>query len=414
MPKTSKSSSTKSKKKSSAPLSADFAVGHHPSQRGSLTPHDGELFRAFQSNLLSLISHELRTPLMGIINSLSMLSEGAVGEDTKISFKEVSDMAFRNAQRLNHALSSLLDLAALESGTFHVKLREVDLSRLCKGVTVALEPVARLRGITIAFLKEDSRRGVAQNPAPVLADPQKLGRALGLALELATSRGDLAKRVAIDCNHSEISVEFELKSGGGEEWDRMWTESLVGFEGRSQAPLSLFIGISQGEAAFLSREEEGLGSELLLIHEILRLHGGKLEQRRKDTHLTLSLSLPELDSLEGVKRVLQSRADQISLGIGSVALALIRVPSGIDVEEFRAEMKSKLFRTTDAVYPLPAENELALVMDDCSPTDAVRLLERVEASLEKSLQYGVVVYPNEAGDVDLLLEIARERVEKSG
>src|SRR5690242_1434214 len=72
-------------------LAQTLAVGHHP--RRTLSLQDEELYRAFQSNLLSLISHELKTPLMGILNALNILESGA----GSFSVPELVAMARRNA-----------------------------------------------------------------------------------------------------------------------------------------------------------------------------------------------------------------------------------------------------------------------------------------------------------------------------
>lgn len=129
---------------------SELAVGHADVGL-RLQPQDAELFKAFQGNLLSLISHELRTPLTAILNSLSLLSENETGAAIGMPRGEVLEMAYRNAQRLNQTLSSLLDLAALESGTFHIKLREVELQRLARGVTLVQDGVARRRGLSLEF-----------------------------------------------------------------------------------------------------------------------------------------------------------------------------------------------------------------------------------------------------------------------
>lgn len=164
------------------------------------------------------------------------------------------------------------------------------------------------------------------------------------------------------------------------------------------------------EEMFLSRKEEGLGSELLLVHEILRMHQGRLLQRIEGERVFLELQLADLNSLESLRAVLSARSEQIATGIGSVALALLKTPSGLTVEKFRNEVKSKLFRTTDAVYPLPSEDQIALVMDDCSPLDATRLVTRIQTSLGKTIAHGIAVFPQEAGDSDLLIRIASERL----
>src|SRR5947209_7480795 len=106
------------------------------------TSSSTQLLHAFQANLLSLISHELRTPLTGILNSLTLLTENGELPNT-VSRKELLDMALRNAHRLSHALVSLLELAAIESGNFHVKLREVELARLSRKILSETETLAK-------------------------------------------------------------------------------------------------------------------------------------------------------------------------------------------------------------------------------------------------------------------------------
>ena len=419
MSPTSKRSSTKTaaaaktKKKASksskatgpiAGMFAKVAVGHTEGA-SRLNPQDADLFQAFQANLLSLISHELKTPLTGILNSLLLLSEEEqTGNPVGMPRKELLEMAYRNAQRLNHTLSSLLDLAALESGTFHVKLREVELQRLTKGVVNVQDVVARLRGMALQF------RNHVDLEIPTLADPHKLGRALALTLEIAMSRAADGAQIAVEATRSKLRVKFPLKAGSEEDWEDIWKQSLVGHEGRTGSSLAVFAGAMQREEAFLARSNEGLGSEFLLVHEILRLHQAKFSQSVEGGVVTLEMQFSDLNSLQSLKTVLAARSEQIATGIGSIALALLSVPKGLNVETFRNQVKAKLFRTTDAVYPLLDERQVALVMDDCSPLDAGRLVNRIQTSLGHVLQHGIAVYPQEVSDADLLIRIATERL----
>jgi hypothetical protein len=393
MPRTSKRSSTKTNpaKKSEGPkneAAADLAAA------SGLSSKDAGLLQAFQSNLLSLLSHELKTPLTGILNALALLSEGSDGEPTGVSPDELLDMAFRNAQRLNHTLTSLLDLAALESGNFRVKLREAQLGRLARGLLSVQTPLLERKGFRVEF--ETKRE------APCLADPQKLGRALVLALEAGVLHADESEPLRFEASGVEISIGFKIKKGREESWDSLWKDA--------QAGSRTFAGTLQMERQFLASHEEGLGSELLLLHEILRLHRGRVEGARKGSSVEVQIRLPELESMESLKTVLLSRSEHVESGIGSVALALMHVPEGKTIGTFCTEVKSKLFRTTDAVYPLPEVKQVALVMDDCAPHDAARLVERIQKSLGQQPAFGTAVYPQEAGEIELLIRVATERL----
>src|SRR5262249_50089042 len=156
------------------------AIGHEPNPELSI--QDLRYFKAFQANLLSLISHELRTPLTGIINALNFLNEQEI-QQGGMSSAELLAMARRNAQRLQQALDALLDMAALESGLMNAMLKEIDLSQLFQSRIKAHDSLFKDRDLRVesAPLTEHVRTFL-------LADPQKLRRAIDLCLQILTPR----------------------------------------------------------------------------------------------------------------------------------------------------------------------------------------------------------------------------------
>jgi hypothetical protein len=385
------------------------AVGHHPAT--ALSPQDETLFRAFQSNLLSLISHEMRTPLMGVLNALGLLEEGA--EASGLSAAELISMARSNARRLHETLSALLDLAALDSKTFHARLREVDLGRLAGNRLDAHRAQFRERGFQIEeHLDPTSSHGV-------LADPQKLGRAIDLCLQALAPRAEAASKILFRISSHTVEVHCTLTEAAKGLWDAMWTQASAGFQGGVASPASVFAGVMQSEQAFLTRMEEGLGSEFLLVHEILRLHGGKFSASRAGREVTLRIELPELSSEQGLHSVLASRAYEVSTELASVALILVSVPesSRRAPETFKEQVKKSLFRASDAVYLLKERGELALVLDDCKPEDAPRLMDRIIQKLNKNaggtIHYGMAQCPSDGLDPAGLLELASSRLARA-
>jgi hypothetical protein len=381
------------------------------------------LFQAFQTNLLSLISHELRTPLTGILNSVSLLEEmitgvGPIGAaPPELSQSELITTARQNAQRLHRALATLLDLAALESGSFHARLREVDLIRL---VRTRIEAHRALFRDNRLELTPDPLIGLApgateyREGAPLLADPNKLARALDLCMEVMAARGEKGSKVEAKLQATRVDLSFRLAAESESQWDAAWSQALAGYHGGVASPSSGFSsgfsGVMQHENAFLTRVEEGLGSELLLVHEIMRVHSGKFTARKHGRELTLSLQLPELSSEEGLRAVLNSRAYEVSSELGSVAIVLVRVPSGEEPAAFARRIKQNLFRSKDAVYALPARMQVAWVLDDCKPQDAPQLLGRVQKAMGFDLTAAIAHCPADAIDPARLLEIAGERL----
>jgi hypothetical protein len=415
------SKKTAQKEESSSGLSvADaqvFSVGHEPVAQ--LAPQDSMLFRAFQSNLLSLISHELRTPLIGVINALSVLDEEELPPG--VSSAELVRMARRNAQRLHQSLNELLELAELQSGTFHARLKEVDLPRFVRSRLDAQE--WRFKETPIRLTRE-----ITSAEIPVLGDPQKLGRALELCLNVVLEKGVKVPgskgpaELKIRISFSTLELAFELSPEAVQEWDAAWSQGLVAFQGGVASPASVFGGILRSEQEFLTRSEEGLGSGFTLIHEIMRLHQGSFSAERSGAQVRLLLHLVPLDSEQSLRAVLVSRTSGVAQGLNMVTLVLIEVPvefgaqasSGSEwVHQFRAKVKAHLFRSADAVYALPSQGRVAMILDDTKREDTHLVIRRIEKALGFSLKTGFAHCPSDCLDPSELMDLANSRIENA-
>ncbi len=350
---------------------------------------------------------------MSILNSLSLLEMGQAGDFRP---EELVAIARRNADRLHHALNDILDVASLESGVFHVKLRELDLERLVDARVSARKLLLRDRGIQVDVIRPAVKGEAVQQP--VLADPQKLGRAIDLCLHILASRTREASVLQVRVDTRSVEFIFELDATKRALWEQAWSEAQAGIQAGVRSPGSAFRGTLASEQEFLTREEEGLGSEFLLAHEIIRLHRGEFRVFQ-DTHTHLCIELPALEDEEGLRAVLASRAHAASHELSSVALGLIWIPTGEDVATFRRRVQKSLFRSTDAVYPLAEHGAVALVLDDCKPEDAPGLIGRIQRSLGYSeggsLEYGLSSCPSDGADPDHLITAALRRLrERSG
>lgn len=406
-------------------LEQGLAIGHRPQ---SLAPQDEALFRAFQSNLLSLISHELQTPLTGILNSLGVLEEkitaktfhegvstpGSASADTlggtpgELSTYELIQMARKNSQRLHHSLSSLLNLAALESGTFHVKLREVDLLRLAKSRFEAVQSFLRDYSVKTEW-KEDL--GEDLESSPILADPQRLGQAIDLCFQILIPRTESGQSIQIRISSSMIEFQSQITSAAQQVWQSSWSQSLVGVEGGVSSPYSAFSGVLQSEEAFLSRVEEGLGSEFLLIHEVLRLHRGQFTTTLKENTAQMRIELPQLSSEEAIKLALASRVYPLATELGSVSLVLMQLPKNShDMSSLQKMVSDCMFLSTDAVYPVLGRNQLALVLNDCKNKGVSVLMKKIEQAVGERLAFGAAHCPCDGMDAEILFDVAQKRL----
>jgi two-component system sensor histidine kinase KdpD len=96
-----------------------------------------------ERSLLNSISHDLRTPLSSIMGTLSSLrDEGNTPGDE--SRRELIDLAWEEAERMNRFVGNLLDITRLEAGVLKIKKELYDLQDLLGSCQASLE--SRLKG----------------------------------------------------------------------------------------------------------------------------------------------------------------------------------------------------------------------------------------------------------------------------
>ena len=96
-----------------------------------------------ERSLLNSISHDLRTPLSSIMGTLSSLrDEGNVpGDESK---RELIDLAWEEAERMNRFVGNLLEITRLEAGVLKIKKELYELQDLLGSCLGSLE--SRLKG----------------------------------------------------------------------------------------------------------------------------------------------------------------------------------------------------------------------------------------------------------------------------
>jgi PAS domain S-box-containing protein len=82
---------------------------------------------------LTAVSHELRTPLTGVLGFAATLQQrdGALTPEERLA---ITERLVRNAERLNHLLSDLLDLDRLKRGLISPHRRHVSVDDLVRGI----------------------------------------------------------------------------------------------------------------------------------------------------------------------------------------------------------------------------------------------------------------------------------------
>jgi two-component system sensor histidine kinase KdpD len=122
-----------------AALAIERAILAREAERAQLLQATERLERS----LLNSISHDLRTPLSSIMGTLSSLrDEGNIPEEE--SRRELIDLAWEEAERMNRFIGNLLDITRLEAGVLKIKKELYDLQDLLGSCLTSLE--LRLKG----------------------------------------------------------------------------------------------------------------------------------------------------------------------------------------------------------------------------------------------------------------------------
>jgi len=101
-----------------------------------------------ERSLLNSISHDLRTPLSSITGALSSLRDEGNFPDGQ-SRRELIDLAWEEAGRMDRFVSNLLDITRLEAGALKLKKEPYDVQDLLGSSLGSLEPRLKERKIKI-------------------------------------------------------------------------------------------------------------------------------------------------------------------------------------------------------------------------------------------------------------------------
>jgi signal transduction histidine kinase len=225
-----------------------------------------------RTDFLSIIAHELRTPITVMRTLTGLLLDPASDPTVEQSHAMIETME-RNAERMQHVVGEILDLARFRSGAIGLQLRQFDATELAESAVSTIRPLAEKRSQTVEL-------HVPPGPAlRVFGDRQRLDRAL---LNLVAN----AQRFAPD--GGAISVSLEGPTDGMIRWSV--TDDGPGIPAEDQTHLfeRFFVGRPGPSEA-----HEGLGLGLPGALAIAQAHGGSIEVRSQPGHgSTFTLVVP--------------------------------------------------------------------------------------------------------------------------
>jgi len=234
-----------------------------------------------RDRLLVDTTHELRTPLNGIVGIAESLRAGALGP-LSTRQKQNLDLVIATGSRLANTVNDILDFTRLHESKIELEPRPLSLYPLAGSILALNTPM--LHGRPVAMIN-----AVPDDCPPVMADENRLVQILHNLVG----------------NAVKVTSEGEIEIGARVEGDRVvvWVRDTgIGIAAEDQeAIFERFHQLENGKTP------EGLGLGLAISHELVRLHGSRIElhsEPGKGCELRFSLPItsdPVLPAAGGVE-----------------------------------------------------------------------------------------------------------------
>jgi signal transduction histidine kinase len=208
-----------------------------------------------QSDFVSTVSHEFRTPLTTLLQLSDMLDKDRIPEEDMR--RESYRVLFRESERLQRLVESLLDFGRLEAKSFRYRLEVLDASEVIRGVVEEFRFKTSPDGYRVE-LEESGGRPV------VRADREALGLAVWNLLDNAVKYSPDCRTVWVELDREEGQVAIRVKDQG------------LGIPAREQK--LIFRKFVRGRLP-AERHIKGTGIGLAITRRIVEAHHGEVRLR---------------------------------------------------------------------------------------------------------------------------------------
>lgn len=214
-----------------------------------------------KSRFFANISHEFRTPLTLILGPIHDLIEATPEEERK----EKLTLVQRSAEKVLRLINQLLDLSRLENGRLELRAAPGDIVAFVKGLTMAFASLAERKGIELGFHAD-------RDSIEVYFDRDKLEDIVANLLSNAFKFTPEGGRIEVTIT---VAAEREKDAGASREL----VEIVVKDTGIGIPPdvLPRIFDRFYHVNASATREHQGAGIGLALLHELMRLHHGRVD-----------------------------------------------------------------------------------------------------------------------------------------
>ncbi|MHB2016826.1 MAG: response regulator, partial [Candidatus Xenobia bacterium] len=222
-----------------------------------------------KSQFLANMSHELRTPLNAIIGFSRIVGRKAQGKLDETQLNNLR-LIHQSGQQLLTLVNDMLDFERIESGRLQVVMAPVDAAEVATQVHATLLPAAEKKGLTLEL-------SLARPQVPIVSDADRLRQILinlvNNAIKYSDS-GHIVLSLVLQPSHLQVEVADEGIGIPPEHLQRIFDP---------------FYQVDPSS----TREREGAGLGLAIVHKLSTLLGGSLNVKSQPgTGSTFTLELP--------------------------------------------------------------------------------------------------------------------------
>jgi predicted ATPase/signal transduction histidine kinase len=229
-------------------------------ERLELTVAELQQATRLKDEFLATMSHELRTPLNAILGMSEALQEEIFGAINARQLNAVSTIE-QSGEHLLSLINDILDVSKIAAGKLELNITQVSLSELCKSSLMLVKQQAFDKQIQI-----DTH--LPTNPEPISIDERRMRQVLinllNNAVKFTPTGGTVTLAVRIE------PIEILAQTAG---YAICFIVSDTGIGIASADLTKLFQPFIQIDSS-LSRKYEGTGLGLVLVKQIVELHGG--------------------------------------------------------------------------------------------------------------------------------------------
>jgi two-component system CheB/CheR fusion protein len=222
-------------------------VSHvEPSSRSRSTPLTASRHETFVATL----AHELRQPLSTLLAAVEVIRLTADSPDAQ----RAAAVMKRQVSQMSRVIEDLVDASRWAQGKVTLRTTRLDLRDVMREAAIDVATAVSERGHTLVMAD-------APEPLWVNGDPQRLHQVLSNLLRNAVKYSDPGGRVVLAASQESTTITLRVSDTG---------------QGIEPDALRLIFDFFTQVRPY---EGEGLGIGLSVAHEIVALHGGRIEAR---------------------------------------------------------------------------------------------------------------------------------------